>query len=609
MVFMEAVDFSRRNILATPEDFETLLNAEQKSVACDGRGVYWEEAWIISVIRRIVKKVFGDFFRWEARKHVNWAKGTVHVLDYVEQKRIELGKEGQLRPLLRAAKAVKNVLKKDVTPAAKVELQNLRVRMLSLKYRLGSYEKKGNVDPSLIEFCRRFAENWKETQVVFKVKELSQKELQQIEGLSRYPKFAQLMKDDEGLRESFFRWAILEKNNVDAFVQYYNTVSKLIDVDLSGRIATYGGADLRIEELDIEGKRYKDLTLPFEGKRHSLLNERHVVTFSHDYQLSIGEIFKIFKDRLTEVGNLEYFGQDQGICNWNPNEWGAWNPTKDIIGGYERVDMQDPNWIKKVKFSEIITEGEAKNRFDDEHWNKIDFGPDDYVFSVIAKNHHEHVNITGAHTMLGIAVPLGDGTRGIVYVSKFTWDFPDPAIKAKEYARAAFDARPGALQLPDENACFQVGRDQESVSVRATPEQAQIVFNRIKKDREKIYTGRFFFRLLDDNCIDWVFKTIRHLIPEDRKNQICSMPLHEARPSGLIGRLMAIWRKLPSPIGAGLFNSVILLMRPKAINILSKDGRVKRVGFDIRKAPWNASRPHPGMLIIKKRKNRSLKSP
>lgn len=550
-------------------------------------------------MRKIIKRIFGDFFGLEKRQHIGWSHGLVSVFDQLEQQRLLFNRE-KFSAYIKTAKAVKGSLKKHQSPEAKQALVDLKLRTTALKYRLGSeykdkYAIQKDPDPKLLQELKPLVEEWKKTQIVFKTHALSPAETLQLETLARYPKLAELVLDTPALRHKFFDWAFLAKNNVHAFVQFPLTVGKLMEVGLSERIGRYGGQDLKIEDREIYGQTYKDLTLPFEGKSHSILNEKEVITLSYDYRLSIGDVFRIFKERKCVMGNLEYFGKGQGITNWNCNEWGAYNPAKN---DYERVNVDDPDWIKKMPFIDEMSHEEALNHFEDKNGQKLKFEPHDWIFEVIANNQFKHANLTGTHTILCIGVPLENGRRGLCYMGKFAWEFPDIEKEKKRYARIAFDAVRASIQCPDENV-FQNKRDKEGIAWRFTEEEARRVLNKIRKDKRNIEKGLFFFQFLVYNCADWAFKKLRHKVSQEEYNEVAAMSMWDAKPEGFIANVI----KLPPKLRLNMLDLAIKIVQPEIVINYHSDGRERPIGLTKENAPWREGRTkaHPSQMINGKR--------
>ena len=568
------------NLVKDPEIFEKLIQVPYKNVRCDTKGHFYEENSLVSLIKIITTRIFGDLFNLKIDQQIRWAKGLVLVFDQLEQQRIRVNKPKFLAHL-KAAKTVKNILKLSHSPKVREPLIDLKIRTLSLKYRLGScysdkYAKQLTANAQLYEELKPLAEDWKKTQIVYKTQALTSKQNQQLEILTQYPGFATLARDNAILRKKFFAWALLEGNNVDVFVQFSKTVDKIIDVGLSKRIGRYGGQDLQIEEVEINNKLYKDLTLPFEFKRESILDETHTVTLVNNYKLSIQDIFKIFEDRAFRAGNVEYFGNGKGISNWNVNEWGAYHPAKN---DYERIDVNDPEGLKKVPFSEIITEEEAKARFVDEHGKKLVFEPADWIFTIVAKNEHMDARLTGAHTMLCIAVPLENGTRGLCYISKFLWDFPVFEKEKIKYIRIGFDTLRAALQMPDENF-YQIGRDSVEISYRATEGQARKILKSIAKDKSNSEKGSFHFQIFISNCTHWVFEKLRTLIPATEGHKIAAMHIWDTKPQGL-----SLIYKLPLIFRKAIFDLLVLIARPRGQ--IKRGKKEKIIQLSRENAPWN----------------------
>ena len=146
------------------------------------------------------------------------------------------------------------------------------------------------------------------------------------------------------LQEQFFEWALRDRNPVGIFVEYPAIQQKLTDNLLQTRIGRLGGQALNIKKVNLQGKeniKEKVVTLLFEGKPISILDENQEIIFKGNYRLTLREVFNIFHNKESEVGNLEFF--HEGIVNWNTHRLGSWNADK---GEYERIDLQQANWWK-----------------------------------------------------------------------------------------------------------------------------------------------------------------------------------------------------------------------------------------------------------------------
>ena len=78
-------------------------------------------------------------------------------------------------------------------------------------------------------------------------------------------------------------------------------------------------------------------------------------------------------------------------------------------------------------------------------------------------------------------------------MGKFAWDFPNFEHEKRRYVRVAFATVRGSIQMPDENF-FQIGRDEEDISWRASEEEARLIINKISKDKKNVENKKFYFK-------------------------------------------------------------------------------------------------------------------
>jgi hypothetical protein len=599
------------NLFKDYENFSKLV--QSGNLICDEKGNFHVENCLIALIKKIVTVIFRDLFGFESRKQIGWAKGHVHVFDKLEQTHTELNKEA-LEGYLKTAKVVKQILKQNKSSKVQAALAELKARTIGLKYRLGSYYKENydaensRPDEPILKELLSVAEEWRKTQIAFKKNPgLTELQKDRLTTLAKRPKIAKLILQNQKLKDQFFEWSLIEKNPVDAFVQYPRTRERLVDIFLSEKISSYGGKEnLIIEKVEKDGIFHKYLKLPFEtdetvDKVHyvNILDEDKTVKLSHNYELTIGKIFQIFKDRKFVVGDVEYLHRENSkggvIANWHGLKWGAWDPS---LGKYHCIDFTDDLWIKNLRsFTEILTEEQAHERFYDINGKKLQFGPTDYVFSIIGTNEFEDANLVGSHSMLCIAVPQGDGTRKLYNLSKFVKEFPDPSKSLKQYVRVLFDAVEGAIQCPDENI-FKAYRASGEIAWKYTEQETKVKLKKIADDYELMQKGELTFQFLKDNCTDWCFEVFDGNISEEEMKSF-SMSIWDAKPDGMIEKILI---NLPPFLLKMFFRLLFFIMGPVGRKKKTKDGKEIEIKVSTHEpGPWDPKhkymRTHPSKII------------
>lgn len=255
---------------------------------------------------------------------------------------------------------------------------------------------------------------------------------EKLEEVSRYAAYAHRLIEDISLREEFYHWVFVYGNEMRPLIEFPETVRKIIACGLGARIGFYGGTALQI----VEGEE-RQLTLPFEGVPMNILDEEAEVTFRNDYTLKIKDIYKIFSDRVFEMGNLEFL--PSGICNWNPKKLGPYNPSTAQYD-YSYLDLDD--WWNWLPWIEQLSVEEARERYD--------FSCDgvNWVFTVKASREKPTTAPEGTHSYLEVAIPNGRGYN-IYYFGKFAITrFPQTTL---ENFNCLTSVMPAAICSPDEN--------------------------------------------------------------------------------------------------------------------------------------------------------------
>ncbi|HEY4832031.1 MAG TPA: hypothetical protein VIH61_05665, partial [Waddliaceae bacterium] len=319
-------------------------------LACNSRGRwYTTNGW---------RSYFLRFLGFEERSLINAANALRKILETLEKTPVRFSKDSnqpttQVVDFQSYISATKALLERMKTYSSKNSIfarDVLNRLLIGLLYRLE--EVNGGLDPvpvsaEIINKLSLLALEWKLSQPVFKHKHLSITDSMVMQEVCHYPEIINIILANKHLRDEFFLWTLRDKISVRSFVEFPSMQRKLVDSVLNGRIGRLGGSSLKIQKEavndEIDGISWKILALPFEGKDINILDEQHIVMFRGNYGLTMSEIFKVFKNKRSKVGNLEFMSG--GIINWNSHLWGWWNEDAQE---YQKVDLGQLMWWKQL---------------------------------------------------------------------------------------------------------------------------------------------------------------------------------------------------------------------------------------------------------------------
>lgn len=537
--------------------------------------------WVsLGLFSRIV-----SFFKREESHHLHRLITSVNQLfDEIETGRSLLNSE-QCETLGKALYArCRNAKPNDLKLAA----ADLNGRILSVYYRI---HQKSEMDQALYDKILNAAETWLNKDILFSHLSLTQTEKNRLKEVACYPKFAEHLFNNKMERKRFFRWTIRHKNTCESYILFRSTTEKLTQATLSNRIGYYGGTGLKVMQ---EGND-KILTLRINGMDCDIRDGSRQYTLSNNYTLSVNEMFSIFEQRQTVIGNLEYF-PGVGIVNWNPKRLGRFNPATKL---YDMIDLNLERWWEQLPPVATITNAEASEMFEDQDGNKIPCDGSRWIVSIYATTDSLEVDATGNHAYLQIAVPTGDGHYNLYPFGKFTEEYPITASEKKKVAVEPMDA---VIMYPEENI-FNLDRYEEGISWALTPEEGISRMNSIRKDIQRVRQKNIVFQLFNDNCIIWCFLKMHRYVTEEQKRFLAGVRFLEATPSGFLGYVWEIFRCIPEFFLEPTLNYLMgKIGGEKVVSIIKKNGRRLEKGL-LKRVPWKstAAFPHPGAFVIRKR--------
>lgn len=466
------------------------------------------------------------------------------------------------------------------------QLAKLTQRIIGLQARLQGLNGREKIDLHQIsdELFIPLLENaydWKIGSPLNSGRTFTARDLDVIETACRYPKFAHQLLRDTNLRESFFKWAMHEGNNVDIFIQYPSTAARLTACMISNKIGRLGGQHLAITEQD--GKQV--VTLPFLTDRKvehiSILDESKKVRMNLGWEVKIRKIFEVFANKNDRVGDFEFLGE--GILNWNVHKLGSWDPQK---GTYTCIDLEKPNWWEQLPIFEVLSKEAVCQRYE------VELKEGEWVAGPRASRETATFDIDKTHGYLEFAMPRPDGTYGIYYMGKFAELFP---IETLEILAFIGNTVPAKISYPDDNA-FYSNRQQVMVPYVLTPEQGQKFIEIIRCDLEQARIGNMVFQFAWESCAHWPQSVLDRTMGYELAN-FYRMPLFQATPSNpFMGTAFSFMRNAPEFLQPALFRGLELMLSTGRGREVVVDG--KKVHRSLLDTPFSKQRllHHPAYL-------------
>lgn len=394
--------------------------------------------------------------------------------------------------------------------------KSLQRKWIAYKYRLGLIAKS-YPEPRLLKALENEAKSWKEAQEHVKSERLTASERDQLNTIAEYVEFSRyIIQVPKGLK-ALFDWTLRDGNDPAVFIEFPFTVDRLIQSNLSQRIGRLGG-------LSIRQGLFKFLTLPFEGREYSIMNDRIRIEFSGGLTLALGEIFKIFEDKAYEGGVLEYM--ENGIVNFSPLKLD------------QTVPLDAPGWWEALPVLETLTEEQVIERYG------VTPQEGQWVASAAATRGSLNLDFNNTHAFLEIAIPQENGAFRIYDFGKVATRFPKTIFDMMAMFCRNVHA---TLSYPDENV-FYTFREKAYHSFLLSSREGALLMHEIKTDIEKARAGNMVYQIETENCAEWVHSKLSAVIGVYNMPRLFYMPLLETEPNGLVKAAFRMIKRLPERI-------------------------------------------------------------
>ncbi len=489
-------------------------------------------------------KIRGDFLSGlqqvlglSANRRLAVARVFLRALDQLEVVPVRFGEdEDQVVDFvgyLEVASALEELLSRQASPKAQELLFRLQDRIVGLKYRLegvnGGLDAFDDVEVLFAHLSQQAAE-WKSQQTSFYGVGLDESDVRRLRETAGYTAFVKLLDSNTALREAFFQWTIRDRVDVDTFIQFPALRERLSKAYLTARIGRFGGSFARAQKVATQGGMRKLVTLPFEGKQISVLDDQRAVTFRGNYRLTMKQIFAIFAAKMERVGDLEFLGN--GINNWNAHLLGWWDADAKE---YQQVTVTRNAWWKELPVMEQLTLAQARQRYgehlDGQQW----------ALAVNATRTTRTLNPDASHAFVEMVVPMSDSNYAVYAMGKFATTYAGSLFDSLKLFTATLHA---TVAYPDENI-FYTHRQHIRKSFPITPAEGMKYMESIRKDIVKAREGNLTYQIESENCAKWIQDKLEEQFGSERVPNLFRISMLDTEPPGAAAGLFVVLRLLP----------------------------------------------------------------
>ncbi len=493
-----------------------------ETVSIDSAGRWKVDNFFITLFKRLIS--FG------VPLIVPVALQFIKILDQLEETPIKFGAPQTLdfTSYLLASEALLRRLNLSMDSTAIRAKNKLLRRIIALRYRLEP--ENGGEGPELSEpatFTQilNLAAKWKKDQDILYCKELNSLDHEKLAEAARYKLFAERLLHDQDLCNLFFAYLLRDHLESDFFIQFPALHEKLLSSSLQGRIGRMGGEFLKIVKVNISQEdlisnsisQEKNVTLPFEGTPHNILNPLTEVHLRGNYNLTINEVFEIFKNKYREVGNLEFLAE--GISNWNAHKLGWWDDRRKK---FELLSLIKKDWWKVLPLFEVISKEEARKRYGN-HLNGTSWSA-----AATATRGAATLDYDNSHAYLELIMPRGGDRYAIYDFGKTATKFPTTFLESVGMFCHTVIA---TVAYPDENV-FYTHRQHSQHSIPLNQRQGHQILELIRLDLIKARAGNFVYQIESENCAKWLHEKLEAVV--GKLHNIFTMKLLNTEPIGFV---------------------------------------------------------------------------
>jgi hypothetical protein len=566
----------------------------RESINFDSEGNWYREGLLMRIVRWI--------FCLENNRAANVAQAFCNFLDQQEKIPVQfsatLNATAARNALIKSYIATANLIKASMKPrlgsgliTEKSNLLNRRI--VALQYRCeesnGGWKKADRLEHVPQKF-RALAQNWKNGREILDPHEkpLTKEDEGFLQDAMQYPGFIDQLYVDSDLQEAFFKWTVRDHNSAEVFIEFPGLHKRIKESYLSLRLGRYRNEMIRIEKQALVTDptvREKVVTVPFEGKRVSILDDNNKVVLTNNYTITIKQFFDIFKDKNHCYGNLEVFVN--GVNNWRSSEMGRYNPSHQR---YDRIDLREArkeDWWKQLPSIGEISLDEGKKRYGD----KLD--GTNWGGKILSTREKRDRSLKGNHAYVDIAIPNENRTYSIYQFTKSADILPRHWW---EYLGVVAKTFKGRILYPEVSPSHPL-RQHKGWGFTMTPEEGLLSTEWLRKSIRQGLMGNLAYQLLTENCAKWS-EGWRKVLPHKIPRNLFLVRFNDSEPEGAAGKLFWVVNRLSLYAQNLFYRFFFYLLGSKTSHTVIEDGKPRVVSLS-NDQPWLPDNEFriPGMLI------------
>lgn len=347
---------------------------------------------------------------------------------------------------------------------------------------------------------------------------------------------------------------------------------ELISVDL---VKTNLGSDLKVANILVE-----------KDKPVSLLDRHKVTHFSNGLNWKLERIYKDFREKEDEPGELEVTWN--GIVPFNGHMLGPrivkpktlWQKFKISIlriketYKYQKIDTTQPGWYEKTPILDIRSREYIENLY---RGCKLDIQPGQWV-KVLVATRRQRLDLVGSHGYTVLYQPIDDNNYRVYSFGAFPWHFPQNSREMAEFVANTVDATiafdPNYLKSTRPKAAWAEAVDEE-------------VAHEILKELGMHIKLGIIFQIAYENCAYFIYNLFCKVHEKMGLRQVPDffrMDFLDTKPQGALKSIKKIFKQSPEMARPFLKLVFIALFRADRYKYVKIDG--KRVKKSLLNSPF-----------------------
>ena len=328
--------------------------ADKKAIICNEKGE-WK---VIGSHTRVVSQIFPKQDSILQAFHTVLAQAEAKDLFFNASDRIMQDQKKFYNDIVTAGRKVVQLHKDSKSTETKKLCDSLELSIIKLQYRIqsenGGFKTSDTVDQALVKELTGRVEKWKNKDEKYQ-KTRERNFTAQIEKICRYPEIVRFLLRNEQQCNDYLKLSLRDNFNIEVINQYHYESINLANNFIACRVGAIARKILTVDMTPIRSSiaTVKTLNLLMENKKINLLNKAQKVRFSNNLDWNIARIYKDFKEKGNNPGDLEIMWD--GVVPFNGHNLGAriieertWSPFSRKIEEKYNLDITKSRCFEKT---------------------------------------------------------------------------------------------------------------------------------------------------------------------------------------------------------------------------------------------------------------------